>query len=77
MAKQKDQKEIIDHISRIEGQLRGIRKMIEEGRECIDVITQVSAIRQSIASLGAELFKSDMKCKNLEDSYIKALFKAN
>lgn len=51
--------------------------MIEEGRTCIDVITQISAIRQSLASLGIELLKGDAKCKQLDEAYLKALFKLN
>jgi DNA-binding FrmR family transcriptional regulator len=71
----KNRKDLIDHIARIEGQLRGIRSMLVEERECVDVITQVSAVRQSLASLGVELLKSDARCKNLDEKYIKALFK--
>lgn len=44
----KDQKDIINRLKRAEGQLRGIQKMIEENQECIDVITQLSAVRSSI-----------------------------
>lgn len=70
-------KEVIDRIARIEGQLRGVRAMIEEGRTCVDVITQISAVRQSLASLGIELLKGDAKCKQLDEAYLKALFKLN
>lgn len=73
----KNRKELIDRIARIEGQLRGIRAMLEEERGCVDVLTQISAVRQSLASFGVELLKGDVKCKNLEESYIKALFKVN
>lgn len=75
MPNAKDHKDIVDRIARIEGQLRGIRAMIEEDRGCVDVITQVSAARQSLASLGAELLKGDARCKHLSEEYIKALFK--
>ena len=75
--KEQGRKDLIDRIARIEGQLRGIRKMIEDERGCVDVITQVSAIRQSLASLATELLKSDVRCKQLGDEYIKALFKVS
>lgn len=75
MISKKDRKDIVDHIARIEGQLRGIRNMIEEDRGCVDVITQVSAVRQSLASLGVALLKDDARCKNLSEEYMKALFK--
>ena len=35
-------------LKRSEGQLRGIQKMIEEERECIDIIAQLSAVRSSV-----------------------------
>ena len=35
-------------LKRSEGQLRGIQKMIEEERDCIDIITQLSAVRSSV-----------------------------
>ena len=38
----------IIRLKRSEGQLRGIQKMIEEERDCIDIITQLSAVRSSI-----------------------------
>jgi DNA-binding FrmR family transcriptional regulator len=36
----------------IEGQLRGLRKMIEEGKYCIDVLTQISAIHEALRGVG-------------------------
>ncbi|WP_314005027.1 metal-sensitive transcriptional regulator [Gemella morbillorum] len=38
----------IARLKRSEGQLRGIQKMIEEDRDCIDIITQLSAVRSSV-----------------------------
>ena len=38
----------ITRLKRSEGQLRGIQKMIEEERVCIDIITQLSAVRSSV-----------------------------
>lgn len=71
------QKALADRIARIEGQLRGVRAMVEEERECVDVIAQISAVRQALASLGTELLKDDARCKNFDEKYINALFKAN
>ena len=42
----KDQ--LLTRLSRIEGQVRGIKGMVEEDRYCIDVITQISAIRAAL-----------------------------
>lgn len=41
-------KSILNRLKRTEGQLRGIQKMIEEEQDCIDVITQLSAVRSSV-----------------------------
>ncbi|HFI0177003.1 TPA: metal-sensitive transcriptional regulator [Streptococcus suis] len=46
-----DNKKMINRLKRAEGQLRGIQKMIEEEQECIDIVTQLSAVRSSINSM--------------------------
>ena len=38
----------ITRLKRSEGQLRGIQKMMEEERECVDIITQLTAVRSSV-----------------------------
>lgn len=40
-------KSILNRLKRIEGQLRGIQKMIEEEKGCVEIITQLSAVRSS------------------------------
>ncbi len=47
----KDKKTLMNRLKRAEGQLRGIQKMIEEEQECIDIVTQLSAVRSSINSM--------------------------
>lgn len=41
-------KSMINRIKRAEGQLRGIQRMMDEGSDCMDIITQLSAVRSSI-----------------------------
>lgn len=43
-----DKKDILNRLKRTEGQLRGIQKMIDEDQECIDIVTQLTAVRSSI-----------------------------
>lgn len=67
-------------ISRIEGQLRGIRRMVEANDECLNIIAQISAIREAVAMLGVELLKDDFVCKwegkkKIDEAYLKSLFK--
>ena len=72
---------ILNRISRVEGQLKGIRRMVQEQKECIDIITQITAIREAVSMLGIELLKNDFVCnwesgkKNIDEKYLKSLFK--
>ena len=43
-----EKKDILNRLKRAEGQLRGIEKMIEDEQECIDIVTQLTAVRSSI-----------------------------
>ena len=47
-------------IARIEGQVRGIGKMIAEDRYCIDVLTQVSAVQAALDALALELLEDHL-----------------
>lgn len=47
-------------INRIVGQLRGIQKMVESGRECTDVLQQISAVKKAIDGLSKEIVVSDI-----------------
>lgn len=44
-------KKLIDRLNRIEGQVRGISRMVGEGRYCIDVLTQIRAARAALAKV--------------------------
>ena len=44
-------KKNLDALKRIEGQIRGVQKMIEEKRYCVDIITQLSAISSAVLSV--------------------------
>jgi DNA-binding FrmR family transcriptional regulator len=46
-----DKWRLVKRLHRIEGQVRGIERMIEEDRYCIDVITQISAVTTALESL--------------------------
>lgn len=56
-----DEKKIINNrISRIEGQLRGVKKMILEDAYCNDVLVQLSAIENSVKSLSNHILENHM-----------------
>ena len=48
-------------LNRIEGQVRGIKKMLEEERYCVDILTQVSAIQSALNSFNKELLSRHIK----------------
>ena len=52
-----------DHLKRlrrIEGQVRGLQRMVEEDKYCIDVLTQVSAVTRALQSFSLELLEEHM-----------------
>ena len=52
---------LVQRLKRAEGQIRGIQKMIEGGRPCEDVVTQLAAVRSAIEGTAALLLKNYMK----------------
>jgi DNA-binding FrmR family transcriptional regulator len=44
-------------VNRIDGQVRGIGKMIDEDRYCIDILTQLSAVQSALDALGLQLLE--------------------
>jgi len=45
-------KEVLDRLSRIEGHVRGVRKMVEEERGCPDILLQIVAVRTALNKVG-------------------------
>ena len=50
-----------DRLRRIEGQVRGIGRMIEEDRYCIDVLTQIRAVRAALRGVEDEVLKDHVE----------------
>lgn len=48
---------LLNRLNRIEGQVRGVARMVEADRYCIDVLTQIQAIRAALGKVEAELLK--------------------
>jgi DNA-binding FrmR family transcriptional regulator len=48
---------LMKRLGRIEGQVRGISKMVDEKRYCIDIITQISAVRAALRRVEEEILK--------------------
>ncbi|HLI55898.1 MAG TPA: metal-sensitive transcriptional regulator, partial [Actinomycetota bacterium] len=52
---------VLGRLRRIEGQVRGIEKMVEEERYCIDVLTQVAAVKAALESVSVALLDDHMQ----------------
>lgn len=61
LAKNNDKEAIIKRLNRIEGQVKGIQKMIEDERYCVDILVQISAIRSAINRVGNIILENHIK----------------
>jgi CsoR family transcriptional regulator, copper-sensing transcriptional repressor len=51
----------LTRLRRIEGQVRGLQKMVEEDRYCADVLTQISSVHEALRSVARELMRNHLK----------------
>jgi CsoR family transcriptional regulator, copper-sensing transcriptional repressor len=58
-AKEKDA--LVKRLHRIEGQVRGIERMVEDDRYCIDVLTQISAVNTALESLALKILDEHVR----------------
>ncbi len=47
-----EKQKVINRLKRIEGQVRGIQKMVEDDRYCVDILVQISAIQSALKNVG-------------------------
>jgi DNA-binding FrmR family transcriptional regulator len=55
--RRRDKAGLLKRLNRIEGQVRGVNRMVDEGRYCMDVLTQISAIRSALDAVALELLR--------------------
>ena len=48
-------------LRRIEGQVRGLQRMVEEDRYCADVLTQISSVHEALRAVGRELYRNHLE----------------
>ncbi|HEY3367037.1 MAG TPA: metal-sensitive transcriptional regulator [Symbiobacteriaceae bacterium] len=53
--------EVIARVRRIAGQLRGIEKMLEDGRNCEEIVMQFTAVREAVNSAGAMVLEAELQ----------------
>lgn len=51
----------LKRLRRIEGQIRGLQKMVEDDRYCADIMTQISSVHEALRSVGRELMRNHLK----------------
>jgi DNA-binding FrmR family transcriptional regulator len=51
----------IKRLRRIEGQVRGLQKMVDEDRYCADILTQISSVQEALRGVGRELMRNHLK----------------
>lgn len=51
----------LKRLRRIEGQVRGLQKMVEDERYCADILTQIASVHEALRSVGRELMRNHLK----------------
>lgn len=52
---------LVTRLNRIEGQVRGVTKMVEEDRYCVDILTQIAALRSALDAVALRLLEDHTK----------------
>ncbi len=63
----KEIKRMLNRLSVIEGQVRGVKKMLEEDRYCVDILTQVSSIQAALNGFNKQLLAQHIKSYVCDD----------
>ena len=56
-----DKPKLLNRLNRIEGQVRGVARMVEEDRYCIDILTQMRALKAALAKVENEVLKTHLE----------------
>ena len=64
---EKERKDLITRLNRIEGQIRGIKNMVEEERYCVEILNQVSAVQAALNSFNKELLANHIHSCVVDD----------
>ena len=64
---EKETKDLVTRLNRVEGQIRGIRNMVEEERYCVEILNQVSAVQAALNGFSKELLASHIHSCVVED----------
>lgn len=59
--------EVLHSLRRVEGQLRGIQKMVDEGRPCDEVLAQLVAAHAAVGRIGTDIILNEVGCRAHQD----------
>ena len=68
----KEYRDLVNRLSRIEGQVRGVKKMVEEDRYCIDILVQVQAIQAAL-----NVFNKTLLSEHIHSCVVKDIQEGN
>ena len=68
MLKHPDHKENIVSLKRIEGQVRGVQKMVEDRKYCVDILTQIQSIKGAISRVERDILQ-----RHIENCVVNAI----
>lgn len=58
---EEEKEKVMNRLKRVEGQVRGIQKMVDEDRYCVDILVQISAIQSALKNVGYSVTERHMK----------------
>lgn len=61
-----NEKKLVRRLKIAEGQVRGLQKMVEEGKYCIDIITQTSAVKQALSNIEDILLENHLSTCSID-----------
>lgn len=70
----------LTRLRRIEGQVRGLQKMVDDDRYCADILTQIASVQEALRGVGRELLRNHLRhcvthtLKNAEPGSAEAMF---
>ena len=64
---EKEYRDLVNRLSRIEGQIRGVKNMVEEDRYCGDILMQIAAVESALQALGYIVLQDHMESCVVEE----------
>jgi DNA-binding FrmR family transcriptional regulator len=61
ISKEKDNEALLNRLKRIEGQVKGIQKMVENGKYCSDILIQITAAKAALEKVGGIILEEHLK----------------